>query len=188
MLARFIGSGIQNKFVSPLLTTQRFLLQSIEAADQAFIFKGLSHPDVILYYGVSYETFESAKAQIDWYESLEKEQTGCWWKIVDKQTNEPVGACGMNYYSAQHEKAELGYWLLPEYWGKGIMQEVLPVVIEHLFSHWRLHRLEAIVETGNDASVKLLDRSGFKYEGTLRDAEIKKGKRISLMMYSLLKN
>jgi ribosomal-protein-alanine N-acetyltransferase len=171
----------------PELVTQRFLLQQIIAADQPFIFKGLSHPEVIPFYGVWYDSFESTKAQMDWYKSLWDDQTGCWWKIVDKSTNEPVGACGMNAFNEQHEKAELGYWLLPEYWGKGIMQEVMPVVIKHLFASWSLYRLEAVVEEGNAASGKLLDKLHFVYEGTLRDAEIKKGKRISLRMYSLLK-
>ena len=67
------------------------------------------------------------------------------------------------------------------------MQEVMPVVLAHLFEAWKLHRLEAVVEEGNEASSKLLDKLGFMYEGTLREAEIKKGKRISLRMYSLLK-
>ncbi len=171
----------------PLLDTNRFALQQIVADDQSFIFKGLSHPQVIPFYGVWYDTFEDTITQMDWYDSLLADKTGCWWKIVDKATGERVGACGINTYQSQHEKAELGYWLLPEYWGKGIMQEVMPVVLAHLFAEWKLHRLEAVVEEGNDASSKLLDKLGFVYEGTLRDAEIKKGKRISLRMYSLLK-
>src|SRR5688572_28668030 len=96
----------------PELSTTRFLLQEIKPSDQAFIFKGLSHPDVIPYYGVQYDTFEATASQIEWYEKIWNEKTGCWWKIVDKQTNEPAGACGMNFYSSVHEKAEIGYWLL----------------------------------------------------------------------------
>ena len=67
------------------------------------------------------------------------------------------------------------------------MPEVLPEMIKHLFSTWKLHRMEAIVETGNDASSKLLEKSGFMKEGILREAEVKNGKRITLHMYSLLK-
>lgn len=163
------------------------MLQQIVADDQAFIFEGLSNPDVIPFYGVWYESFEDTKTQMDWYDNLWKEQTGCWWKIIDKETNKQIGACGMNGYTEQHEKAELGYWLLPAYWRKGIMQEVMPVMIVHLFAAWKIHRLEALVEEGNDASGKLLGKLGFMYEGTLRECEIKKGRRISLRMYSLLK-
>jgi ribosomal-protein-alanine N-acetyltransferase len=93
----------------------------------------------------------------------------------------------MNGYQPEHEKAEIGYWLLPAYWKKGIMPEVVPVMIRHLFSAWKLHRLEAVIENGNVASCKLTEKLGFRYEGTLREAEIKKGKRISLLYYGLLR-
>jgi [ribosomal protein S5]-alanine N-acetyltransferase len=170
----------------PQLSTDRFLLQQILPPDQAFIFKGLSHPDVIPYYGVHYDSFEATASQMEWYEKIWTEKTGCWWKIADKQTNEPMGACGMNYYNATHEKAEIGYWLLPEYWKQGVMSEVWPVVLDHLFSNWKLHRLEAVVEEGNASSMKLSEKLGFKYEGTLRESEIKNGKRLNLLMFSLL--
>jgi [ribosomal protein S5]-alanine N-acetyltransferase len=171
----------------PELTTQRFLLQEITAADQPFIFEGLSHPQVIPFYGVSYDSLEATAAQIDFYSTIWQEKTGCWWKITDKQSGLPVGACGINYYSAEHEKAEIGYWLLPAYWRKGIMPEVIPVMIAHLFATWPLHRLEAVIEEGNEASCRLSEKLGFRFEGKLRDAEIKKGKRLTLLMYSRLK-
>lgn len=170
----------------PELATQRFWLKAILPEDQAFIFKGLSDPSVIPFYGVSYSSFEDTKVQMDFYNSIWKEKTGCWWKIVEKASGQPVGACGMNYYSLDHEKGEVGYWLLPAHWKKGIMPEVMPVMTDHLFKHWKLHRLEAVIEEGNEASCRLSEKLGFRYEGTLREAEIKQGKRVSLLMYSLL--
>lgn len=170
----------------PELHTPRFLLKRILAQDQAFIFNGLSHPQVISFYGVGYKTFEQTKEQMNYYDGLWKEKTGIWWKIVDRDTTEPVGACGMNYYTAIHQKAEIGYWLLPPYWKKGIMPEVIPVMIGHLFNHWKLHRLEAVIENGNDTSARLAEKLGFQFEGKLRGAEVKNGKRIDLLMYSLL--
>jgi [ribosomal protein S5]-alanine N-acetyltransferase len=170
----------------PELNTSRFLLQQIVPDDQAFIFKGLSDPQVIPYYGVRYDSFEATCAQMDFYDDLLTNKTGCWWKIVNKQTMKPAGACGINGYQAEHEKAEIGYWLLPEFWKKGIMPEVVPVMIAYLFANWKLHRLEAVVEDGNEASCKLSEKLGFRFEGKLREAEIKFGKRISLLMYSLL--
>ena len=170
----------------PELQTSRFLLQQIRTSDQDFIFQGLSNPEVIPFYGVQYSSFEATAAQMDFYRRLWEERTGCWWKIVDRQSGERMGACGMNGYQANHEKAEIGYWLLPEYWKKGIMQEVLPVMIRYIFSNWKVHRLEAVIEEGNTASNLLSEKLGFRFEGILRETEIKQGKRISLRMYSLL--
>ena len=67
------------------LLTERYLLQEIEENDQTFIFKGLSHPQVIPYYGISYQTFEATKAQMDFYREMLVNDTGCWWKIVSKE-------------------------------------------------------------------------------------------------------
>ena len=170
----------------PELHTQRFLLKRIMSEDQAFIFEALSHPEVIPYYGVQYKTFDDTKVQMDYYDGLWREKTGIWWKIINRVTAEPVGACGMNYYNAIHEKAEIGYWLMPKYWKKGIMPEVLPVMISHLFKHWKLHRLEAVIEEGNDTSTRLAEKLGFQFEGKMRESEIKNGRRINLLMYSLL--
>ncbi len=173
-------------FMFPELHTERFILKQILPSDQSFIFKGLSDPHVIHYYGVSYATFEETKSQMDFYDGLWREKTGIWWKIVDRGTGEPLGACGMNYYNAVHQKAEIGYWLLQRYWRKGIMPEVIPVMMKHLFTHWKLHRLEAIIEDGNETSWRLAEKLGFTFEGRLRESEIKNGKRINLLMYSFL--
>ena len=48
--------------------------------------------------------------------------------------------------------------------------------------------LEAVIEDGNETSWRLAEKLGFKYEGKLREAEIKNGKRINLLLYSLLAN
>ena len=170
----------------PELHTDRFLLKQIVSTDQAFIFKGLSHPAVTPFYGVQFKTFEETKKQMDFYDDLWREKKGIWWKITDRVTGEPVGACGINHYQAVHQKAEIGYWLLPEFWRKRIMSEVLPVMINHVFGHWKLHRLEAIIEEGNEMGWRLAEKLGFRYEGKLREAELKNGKRISLLIYSLI--
>lgn len=168
------------------LETANFFLRQILPEDQAFIFKGLSDPRVIPFYGVQYETFEETKGQMEFYERILHERTGCHWKIVEKASLQPAGVCGFNGYQPRHDKAEIGYWLLPGFWKKGIMQEVLPVMIGHLFADWKIHRLESVIEEGNEASCRLSEKLGFRYEGMLRESEIKFGKRISLLMYSLL--
>jgi [ribosomal protein S5]-alanine N-acetyltransferase len=173
-------------FMTGTLETTRFLLQDILPEDQGFIFEGLSDPAVIPYYGVRYESFEQTKAQMDFYIYLQQSGTGKWWKIVERETGEKMGAIGFNNYNQQHQKAELGYWLLPCYWHKGIVSEVMPSVIQYLFRVVQVHRIEALVEEGNHTSNKVLERAGFHFEGCMRDTEIKNGAFISLRMYSLL--
>ncbi|HEU4471517.1 MAG TPA: GNAT family protein [Flavisolibacter sp.] len=170
----------------PQLFAGRFLLEEIGPEDQAFIFEGLSHPKVIPYYGVQYASFDETGAQMEFYASLRRDGTGTWWKIVDQASGQKLGAVGYNNYQPAHRRAEIGYWLLPAFWGKGIVTEVLPVLLHYLFEEIRVHRIEAMVETANSASAKLLQKLGFTLEGSLRDYEIKNGRYISLEVYSLL--
>ncbi|OLY93326.1 ribosomal-protein-alanine N-acetyltransferase [Cnuella takakiae] len=168
------------------MDTHRFSIEPFTASDQDFVFEGLSHPDVIRYYGVQFHTYEAARLQMEWFEQITREQSGKWWKIISKDQQVRVGAIGMNNYQPQHRCTEIGYWLLPRYWKQGILREVMPVFLHHLFRDKMMHRVAASVEVGNDASNKVLRFAGFHYEGMQRECEYKKGKFISLMWYSLL--
>ena len=170
----------------PTLTTSRLLLHEIMPNDQAFIFKGLSHPDVIPFYGVRYDSFEAAAVQMEWYQKMVAEGTGLPWKISLMQTGETIGVISVYLYQPEHQKAEIGFWLLPQFWNKGFALEALNAVTSYWKAERGLHRLEAFVEEGNDRSSKLLENAGFLYEGTMRECEIKNGNYISLRIYAIL--
>ena len=178
----------QSKRNFPELHTARLHLRQITEADLEHIFKGLSHPDVIKYYGVSYSRLDDTWKQLEWYAELERTYTGIWWAITLSQTNEFCGAIGYNNLSRDHRKAELGFWLLPEYWKKGIVREAMQPVLEYGFQELNLHRIEAYVETENISSKKALQKMDFQQEGILRDSEIKNGNFISVAVFSRLKN
>jgi [ribosomal protein S5]-alanine N-acetyltransferase len=160
----------------PELFTSRLLLRKIVASDKQVVFEGLSSPDVIKYYGVSYTSFEATANQMKFYNDLLKDETGIWWAICFKDNPaEMIGACGFNYRNHQKKKIEIGYWLLLGYFGKGIMAEAVPVITKYAFAEMDIHRVEAVVEDENDKSIKLLKKLNFNYEGTLVDSEIKNG-------------
>lgn len=170
----------------PVFTTKRLLLRQIKKEDLQNIYKGLSHPEVIKYYGVSYNSLESAKEQMNWYSNLEKSKTGIWWVIASQDGNQFYGAIGFYLISKEHRKAELGYWLFPEYWGRGYVQEAAEKVLEYAFEILAMHRIEAFVEAGNAASSKTLERLNFNYEGRMQESEIKNGKFISVDIFARL--
>lgn len=171
----------------PTLQTERFTLRRIGPADKLRVFEGLSHPEVIRYYGVSYRTLEDTQVQMDWYDYLLESQTGIWWGIVF--TDDPgrlIGACGFNEWHRVHNRTEIGYWLLPGCWGRGVMSECLPAIIGHAFTAMQVHRIAAVVEPPNGQSARLLQKLGFRYEGTHHACEIKNGSYIDHAYYALL--
>lgn len=168
----------------PILETNHFHLRKFEDLDLPWLFRGLSHPDVIRYYGVSFKTLEETKEQLKWFADLEKEETGIWWAISSKTNGQMPGAAGFNNLSQEHRKAEIGFWLLPEHWGNGIIAEIIPEILNYAFVHLNLHRIEAFVEMKNQTCKKVLDKLHFNFEGTMIDCELKAGGFISVDIYS----
>lgn len=170
----------------PVIKTARLLLRQFSGSDLENVFRGLSHPDVIKYYGVSYHSREATKAQMKWFKELEQTGAGTWWAICAPDNNTFYGASGLNNLSREHQKAEIGFWLLPEFWGQGIITEAIPHVCNYGFEKLQLHRIEALVESENRNSKKVMDKLFFTHEGAMRDCEIKNGKFISLDIYARL--
>lgn len=77
-----------------------------------------------------------------------------------------IGGIGI-HIKGEH-KAEIGYWIGEEYWGKGYATEALKKVVTIAFKDLNLKRIYAGTFEDNLASEKLLLKCGFKYEGTLR--------------------
>lgn len=170
----------------PSLSTSRLLLRKITDSDLHNIYKGLSHPKVISFYGVSYDSIEAAKTQLHWYQQLETDDTGIWWAICSPNDTQFYGAIGFNNWHKDFKKAEIGFWLLPEFWKQGFVSEALSAVCDYGFNMMNLHRIEAQVETVNMASKNCLLKFGFSHEGTLRDSEIKNSQYISLDVFAVL--
>jgi [ribosomal protein S5]-alanine N-acetyltransferase len=63
------------------------------------------------------------------------------------------------------ESAYLGYYAFAPHAGRGLMAEGLELVLRHAFRELKLHRLEANIQPDNDASKRLVERAGFRYEG-----------------------
>ena len=171
----------------PILESDRLHLRQFKDTDLGNVFKGLSHPEIIKYYGISFDTLEATKAQMSWFENLEKTETGIWWAICSKEDKVFLGVGGLNELSKEHRKAEIGFWLLPEYWGQGIMKEGMSLILTYSFEELKLHRIEGFVESKNKNCQKGLAKLHFIHEGTMRDCEVKNGALISLDIYSKIK-
>jgi len=161
-------------------------MRQFTETDLENVFKGLSHPKVIQYYGVNFTTLEATKKQMAWFAELEKNGTGIWWAICSIDNTRFYGAGGLYYLSKAHKKAEIGFWLLPEFWGKGMMTEIIPLIVNYGFYHMGLHRIEGLVESENLNCKKAMSKLNFVLEGTMKDCEIKNGKFISLDVYAIL--
>lgn len=166
--------------------TDRFHLRSFKDDDIELVFRGLSNPNVIEYYGISFMTMTETKKQMEWYAQLERDETGQWFAITSLEGDRFYGAAGFSSWNKEHQKAEIGIWVMPEFWKRGIMREVFPALCKYGFAHLNLFRIEAFIEAENDACLKAIQKVHFTHEGTLRKCENKRGRFIDLHIYSRL--
>ena len=168
----------------PTLKTSRIILREIIETDLENIYKGLSDPDVIKHYGISFDSPEATKEQMRWF----AEPSQFWWAICSADNKTFFGAGGLNNFSEEHKKAEIGLWLLPKFWGQGIMREAMPLICDYGFKELEIHRIEGFVETDNLNCKRAMAKLDFNHEGTMKESEIKNGKFISVDIYARLKD
>lgn len=83
--------------------------------------------------------------------------------------------------------SELGYWLAEPYWSMGIMTDALRETIVNYFSNTDVIRVYANVYAGNVASMRVLEKAGFRKCGVSRSACFKNGRFMDCHRYELLK-
>ncbi len=171
------------------LQSERLLLRKITGQDIPDIFEIYSNREVMLYFDDRYafESIAEAEQMVSGYDKALHDKTGMRWGIVLKNTGKLVGTCGFHAISDYHKRIEIGYDLNRDYWGKGIMKEALSLIIDHVFEHSEVNRIEAFVEPPNTASRVLLEKLGFSLEGTLREHEMCRGSLIDIQLLSLLR-
>ncbi len=89
--------------------------------------------------------------------------------VVLLPSGDLVGAIHLNnLIRGPLQGAFLGYYAFAPHAGKGLMREGMRLVLKHAFQKLRLHRLEANIQPGNHASIRLARRCGFVREGFSR--------------------
>ncbi len=100
---------------------------------------------------------------------------------------EGVAAGGVGIHLGQdvHEHtATLGYWLGQDFWGRGIMTEVVAALTDFCFQNFPLRRISAEVYANNPASARVLEKAGFVFEARLKNNVIKDGKLLDSLLYA----
>ncbi len=169
------------------LETTRFTLRKIKAGDLETLHSYWSDDVVTEYMNISFKSIEETQQMVELLNSLPETGEGRRWAIVDKKSGVVMGSCGYHNVKAEHRRAEVGYELGREYWGQGVIQEVMNPVIRHCFEDLKLNRLEAFVTVGNNRSLNTLEKLGFKPEGVLREYEFTQGNFHDQVVLALLR-
>jgi ribosomal-protein-alanine N-acetyltransferase len=171
----------------PELESERLLFRKIVIGDAKDLFLIRSNDDVMKFMDVPrHYSISDAEKLIHSVKESYKKQTGINWAIIENDSNSFAGYFGFFRLIPEHCRAEIGYALKPEYWGKGYMYETINRMVRFGFNEMKLHSIEANVNPENEKSKKVLEKIGFKKEAYFRENYLFDNKFLDSIIYSLL--
>lgn len=152
----------------PELTTNRLVLRQLTPEDEIGIFTIRSNAVIAEYLDRPlYTKLEEAREFIEKINRGIKHNEWIYWAICLKENSKLIGTICLWKISEGQSKAEIGFELLPEYHGKGIMTQAVSKVLEYGFNTMNLHIIDGEVAPNNKKSIKLMKKFNFeKIENT----------------------
>ena len=89
--------------------------------------------------------------------------------VIEKADGTSVGFVDLQNYNPQHHRAEVGIVVVPEQQRQGLATEALRLLAGYVSVHLGIHQLYALVPEGNEASIALFEKCGYKKTATLQD-------------------
>ena len=172
----------------PTIEVGMIILREIEQKDINSAFQYFSDVEVVKYWGASpFTDPQHVAGMLNGMRLSFYKDEGIRWGIALKETDEMIGTIGFHNWSKSANRAEIGYELAREHWGRGILSSVMRPVLSCGFNDFGMNRIAATIRHENTASIKLIEKFGFKQEGILRDYQSVNGAYFDLLLFSLLK-
>ncbi|HKP82838.1 MAG TPA: GNAT family N-acetyltransferase [Pyrinomonadaceae bacterium] len=151
-----------------VLETQRLSLRELTSDDAQFILKLLNEPSFLRYIGDKQaRNLEDARQYILNGPVASYERNGFGLYVVElKESYTPIGMCGL-LKREELPDPDIGFAFLPEFWSQGFAFEAAATLLQDARERLKLERILAITSLDNDASIKLLQRLGFRFDGVI---------------------
>lgn len=147
----------------PVLRTERLILRQLVINDDREIFALRSDSEINKYLDrqVS-KTIDEARAFINKVNKNINKNNSLYWAITLRDKNILIGTICLFSFSDETDNCEIGYELLTNFQGQGIMKEAAEKVIGYAFNTINVQKIEAFFHRNNQRSVRLLDKLSFK--------------------------
>ena len=107
---------------------------------------------------------------------------------LKENPNKIIGCIALTDVNPKAKRAEMGYWVNRKHWRKGIATEAAKFMINFGFDTLGLHSIIARYFDINPASGRVMEKSGMKYVGTIRDHEFRFDKYYNVGYYEILES
>ena len=147
----------------PILTTERLTLRQLVIADEQEIFNLRSDGEINKYLDRQISnTIDDARNFINQVNENVNKNDSLYWAITLSDRNILAGTICLFGFSDENNKCEIGYELLTNFQGQGIMKEAAEKVIDYAFNTIKVQKIEAFLHRDNQSSIKLLEKLSFR--------------------------
>jgi ribosomal-protein-alanine N-acetyltransferase len=125
----------------------------------------------------------------DWFrESLDGDQRpGFQLGVTAGGSDTLLGIVIVHHVEAEQGRAEVGFWLAPGARGAGVGRRAMTLLMDCLFDHPGVRRLELTTTPDNAGALALAESLGFTREGVLRQRVVERGKAVDIVWFGLLR-
>ena len=170
------------------LESKRLLLRRVIETDVDEIFELRSNPETMKFIPRPLaKTKEDALVHFKTINENIENNKGINWAITLKGNPKLIGIIGHYRIQPENHRCEIGYMILPQYNGHGIVTEAIKLVLEYGFDDLQMHSIEAVIDSENKASERGLQKNGFVKEAHILENELWDGKFWDTVIYSILK-
>jgi len=147
----------------PILATERLTLRQLVINDEREIFTLRSDSEINKYLDRQLSnTIDDARNFIKKVNENINKNDSLYWAITLSDKNVLIGTICLFSFSDETDKCEIGYELLTNFQGQGIMTEAVEKVIDFAFNTIKVQKIEAFFHIDNQSSIKLLEKFSFK--------------------------
>jgi len=171
-----------------LIRTDRLMLRDLKENDWQAVHRYASDPEVVRFMDWGPNSEEETKAFIQRSIASQKEQPrrNHTLAIVLKADDKLIGGCGIHVSNSDNREGWLGYCLNRRFWGQGYATETAKALLAFGFGQLDLHRVFATCDPANTASAHVLEKTGMKKEGHIREHRWAKEKWRDSFLYAIL--
>lgn len=146
------------------IETDRLILRPFEASDAEVAFGWFGDPVVMRFTPTGPDkTIEETEARLKLFMEHQRAHGFSKWLIVSQASGVAIGDSGLLVFK-DYGWVDLGFRLAQPYWGKGLATEVASAWVGAAFDLFQLTRLGAFAHPENHASIRVLEKVGFRAE------------------------
>lgn len=172
------------------IETERLILRRFKLSDAQNMFDNYCRREKVTEFmsWAPHKSVDDTKAYLEDCVLPEYDKDNAYrWAIVWKENDEVIGAIDVYESDERRRRAELGWCLSDDYWGRGIMPEAAKCVVEYLF-FVGYERIQATHHVENKKSGRVMEKIGMKCEGVHRKYSMfKDGVLVDCYLWAIIK-